>query len=131
MADSVTATPDGWRKLSSVEHIEPHQSSPYPARRRRTNRLTYPERCMGSFNLHLCPEHPNAFDAHPPRTDGRPGARGSDAKVSVSCGCGANLSWTSAGTAIGRPGRPANNAENLWWSHLPEELRAYVNREAS
>lgn len=123
--------PEGWRRLSSADHIEPYRSSPYPARQRRTGVLGYSERCGGSFGLHLCPDHHGAFDAHLPRTEGRPDGRGRPTTVTVSCGCGATFGWTSAGTVIGRRDCPASNAENLWWRHLPVELQTYVHREAS
>jgi hypothetical protein len=129
LRDGAIVLPPGWRRLDSTDHIEPRRSSPDPAGR--GDRLTYSEQCIGAFALHLCPEHHDAFDTHLPRTDGRPGRRGRDATVTVSCGCGAIFGYTSAGIAIGRRDCPASTSENLWWRHLPVELQAYVNREAS
>lgn len=127
--ESAIEVPERWRRLKSTDHIEPYESSPYKARR--GNALSYAERCRGSFSLHLCPVHQDAFGTHLPMTNANPGRRGSDGYVYVKCMCGADLSWTTPGTALGKRGAPANNAENLWWQHLPKELAAYVHNDPS
>lgn len=128
LRDGAIILPTGWRRLDSTDHIEPYRSSPYPARQRRTGTLTYSDRCIGLFALHLCPDHHDSFDAHPPRTDGRPGGRGRDATVTVSCGCGETFGSTYAATSIGHTDGPAHSPHRLWWRHLPAELQSYVNR---
>lgn len=114
--------PDGWTRLKSTAHIPVTKTSPYPARRRQSKTLSYSERCYGGFSLHLCPDHPDAFNAHQPITDGR----GYNNDVLVSCSCGAQLGRTSAVTMVGR--YPSHAPEWGWFSHLPVELRWYLWR---
>ncbi|MGA4867474.1 hypothetical protein ACPB9J_33105 [Streptomyces lavendulocolor] len=121
-SDSITP-PDGWTKLQSTAHIPVPQGpfNPYPARGRRKS-LSYSERCYGGFSLHLCPDHPNAFDAHQPRTDGH----GYKSNVSVSCSCGARIGSAPAATMVSR--YPSHATEHAWFQHLPAELRWYLWR---
>lgn len=116
--------PDGWIVLKSTAHIPVPQdaASIYPARRSRSRTLSYSERCYGSFSLHLCPEHLDAFNEHQPRTDGR----GYNNDVLVSCSCGMQLGRAPAVTMASR--YPAHAPEWAWFSHLPVELRWYLWR---
>lgn len=123
--------PNGWRTLRSTEHIPYVETSVYPARRRQANVLSHGERCTGSFALNLCPQHHGTFDAHWPRTDGRPGMRGRSGDAQVSCSCGVTLGRADAATWVGRPAGPSYNPERLWWCHLPEPLRWYAQREVA
>lgn len=113
--------PDGWTSLKSTAHIPVTKSSPYPARGRR-KALSYSDRCYGGFSLHLCPDHPDAFDDHQPITNGY----GYNSNVQVSCSCGAQLGRTPAATMVGR--FPGHAPENSWFHHLPAELRWYLWR---
>ncbi|MET9436917.1 hypothetical protein [Streptomyces sp. NPDC006551] len=118
--DNITP-PDGWTKLKSTAHIPVTKISPYPARRRR-GELSYSERCYGSFSLHLCPEHPDAFAGHQPITNGY----GYNASVEVSCSCGALRGRAPAATMVSR--YPSHAPESTWFHHLPVELRWYLWR---
>lgn len=130
IGEKIGDKPPDWRTLRSTEHIEYVETSPYPARRRQARVLSHSERCIGEFSLHLCGSHHGAFDEHLPRTDGRPGQRGRDSMVTVSCGCGARLGWThSYITLAGRHEGPRASGEHLWWAHLPADLRWYVERK--
>lgn len=124
-------TPDGWRTLRSTEHIPYVNTSVYPARRRQANVLSHGERCIGSFALNLCPQHHGTFDAHLPRTDGRPGTRGRSGSAQVACSCGVVLGREDAASWVGRPAGPSYNTERMWWRHLPESLRWYAQRAAA
>ncbi|MFE6126668.1 hypothetical protein ACFQ6Q_00125 [Streptomyces sp. NPDC056437] len=122
IGSSIITPPDGWTKLQSTAHIPVTKSSPYPARRRGSRALTYSERCYGSFSLHLCPAHPDAFDAHQPITNGH----GYNSSVSVSCSCGASLGTAAAATFVST--YPSHGTERVWFLHLPPELRWYLWR---
>jgi hypothetical protein len=130
-ADKVTDTPDGWQTLKSTEHIPYVKTSVYPARRARSNALSYGERCRGSFSLHLCPQHPGAFDAHLPRTDGLYTRPGKDGMAAVSCGCGASFGYTGTGWRVAGADMsgPSAHTEKAWWAHLPADLRWYAERD--
>jgi len=119
-ANNITP-PDGWTVLKSTAHI-PATNDPLLPPRRRSRSLSYSERCYGGFSLHLCPEHPAAFSAHQPITDGR----GYKSNVAVSCSCGANLGTAPAATMVGR--YPSHATESAWFLHLPAELRWYLWR---
>ncbi|MEU9014310.1 hypothetical protein AB0D12_31975 [Streptomyces sp. NPDC048479] len=119
---SIITPPDGWTRLQSTAHIPVVKTSPYPARRRRSNVLSYSERCYGGFSLHLCPQHPDAFEAHQPRTAGH----GYKSSVSVSCSCGASLGMAAAATFVSS--YPSHGTERAWFLHLPKELRWYLWR---
>ncbi|GAA2770442.1 hypothetical protein XF35_38965 [Streptomyces platensis subsp. clarensis] len=118
--DNITP-PDGWTKLKSTAHIPATTDDPFPGRRR-TRTLSYRERCYGSFSLHLCPDHPNAFTAHQPITDGR----GYKNDVGVSCSCGTRVRLAPAAHVVGR--YPSHATEAAWFHHLPAELRWYLWR---
>lgn len=113
--------PQGWTVLKSTAHI-PITKDPSFAPRRRTKALSYSERCYGGFSLHLCPEHPDAFNAHRPITNGY----GYKSNVAVSCSCGMNLGTAAAATMVSR--YPSHAPENAWFRHLPAELRWYLWR---
>ncbi|MFB7359692.1 hypothetical protein [Streptomyces gardneri] len=113
--------PDGWTKLQSTAHIPVTRDSPYSARRSRRT-LSYLERCYGSITIHLCPDHPAAFNAHRPITDGH----GYRSNVSVSCSCGHLRASAPAATMVSR--YPAHATEAAWFHHLPAELRWYLWR---
>jgi hypothetical protein len=114
--------PAGWTVLKSTAHIPVTKTSPYPARRRRSTPLSYSERCYGSFSLHLCPEHPDALDAHRPITNGA----GHKSSVGVSCSCGMNLGRAAAATFVNS--YPSHGTERAWFQHLPARLRWYLWR---
>ena len=122
IGSSNIAPPDGWSVLKSTAHIPVTKEGPFPARRRRSSPLSYSERCYGGFSLHLCPEHPDAFDAHQPRTDGH----GYNSNVAVSCSCGARLGMAAAATFVSS--YPSHGTERAWFGHLPAELRWYLWR---
>lgn len=115
--------PDGWTAVSSTEHIAPYDT---PRFGRGSRAVTWSQRQSGSFRLHLCPEHPAAFDGHRPRTSGTPGERGRDDSVTVGCECGAQLGWARVAFLVGH--RPSLTSERKWFAHLPVELRWYARR---
>ncbi|MFF2411768.1 hypothetical protein [Streptomyces sp. NPDC058092] len=119
-ANNITP-PDGWSVLRSTAHIPVTKDHPFPSRGRR-KALSYSERCYGRFSVHLCPEHPDAFNAHRPITDGR----GYKSNVAVSCTCGAILGTAPAATMVGQ--YPSHAPESAWFRHLPVELRWYLWR---
>ncbi|GGS96846.1 hypothetical protein [Streptomyces violaceus] len=96
-------TPTGWSEVSSTAH---QSYGPLPSVKSGRARLRVMSadglRTLGRFRLHLCPDHPNALDAHLPRTD-NPGGQG----VTVSCSCGAYLS-----------GNAGWDAKDIWSRHL-------------
>lgn len=96
--------PSGWSTVSSTAHhlerILPSVKSPR-ARLRSMNLDSM--RSFGRFQLHLCPEHPNAFVEHRAQTD-NPGGQG----VIVSCSCGAQL------------GLMPRDAKATWLRHFQE-----------
>lgn len=130
LIESLAQIPGGWRKLKSTDHIPiPSRQPAYGRRKSRT--LTYSEQCRGAFTLHLCPQHPGAFDGHLPRTDGmhtRPG-KTTQANVSCSCGLSFGLCITSFRVASADMSGPDAYTEKLWWRHLPTELQWYSDRE--
>lgn len=131
IAEKVTTTPDGWRTLTSTDHIPvPLPRSPWE-RSRRSNRLSYSERCRGNFRLHLCPNHHDAFNAHLPITEGMYTRPGKDPNATVSCSCGASFGWmtTLYRVASADMTGPAQYTEKAWWSHLPAELQWYASRD--
>ncbi|WP_030188240.1 hypothetical protein [Streptomyces violaceorubidus] len=131
LVEDLRQVPDGWRKLKSTDHIAvPPRQLAFERRRPRT--LTYSEQCRGEFTLHLCPEHPNVFDAHLPRTDGIYTRPGRDSQAYASCSCGMKYVLCRTGWRIaGGDGRgPASHTENAWWRHLPAELQWYATRDA-
>ena len=132
LIEDLAQIPDGWRKLKSTDHIPvPPRQSPYARRKPRT--LTYTEQCRGSFTLHLCPEHPTAFDAHLPRTDGVYTRPGRDGQAYVSCSCGGMktvLGGTGWRLASADMSGPDAYTEKAWWRHLPAELQWYAARDA-
>lgn len=113
--------PDEWTVLKSTAHIPVTKDFLAPARRR-SRALTYSERCYGGFSLHLCPAHPDAFNAHRPITNGH----GYKSNVAVSCSCGMNLGIAAAATMVAR--YPSHAPESAWFRHLPAELRWYLWR---
>lgn len=132
LAEDLKHVPEGWKVVKSTDHIPiPPRQLPFERRRPRT--LTYSERCRGAFTLHLCPEHPNAFDSHLPRTEGVYMRPGKDGKAYVSCSCdGMRTVLTSTGWRIaGGDGLgPSAWTENAWWRHLPSELQWYAQHDA-
>ncbi|RSS82959.1 hypothetical protein EF919_39395 [Streptomyces sp. WAC02707] len=118
--DTITP-PDGWTRLKSTAHIPTPDPNTRSAAMRRTNTVAYSDQCRGSFTLHLCPDHPHAFDAHRPITTGYGGNH-----VRVSCACGANLGIAGDHHLVNR--HPAHAPENVWFHHLPAELRWYLWR---
>ncbi|MEE1838099.1 hypothetical protein [Streptomyces sp. SP17KL33] len=130
-ADMITATPEGWRTLTSTDHIPVPPPRPPWERNRRSNHLSYSERCRGRFRLHLCPEHHGAFDTHHPITEGLYTRPGRDGLAAVSCSCGANFGRTDTGFRLAADDMtgPARYTEKLWWRHLPAELQEYAERD--
>lgn len=114
--------PDGWTVLKSTAHIPVTKDPLFPPRGRRPKALSYSERCYGRFAVHLCPEHPDAFNTHQPITDGR----GYKSDVLVSCSCGRQIGRAAAATMVGR--YPSHAPEYGWFHHLPAELRWYLWR---
>ncbi|MEV4975566.1 hypothetical protein [Streptomyces scopuliridis] len=114
--------PQGWTVLKSTAHIPVTKDHPFPPRGRRPKALSYGERCYGRFSLHLCPEHPAAFDNHRPITNGH----GYKSNVLVSCSCGASLGMVPAVMMVAR--YPSHATEHAWFRHLPAELRWYLWR---
>jgi hypothetical protein len=114
----ITDLAPGWGRMRSNDHFQPDlRESVYASRNRRLNILTYSERSYGSFGLDLCPEHLQAFSAHVPRTDGRPGSRGGSSLAVVGCSCGYHYGYVGA-----------SGAEKTWWGHLPVDLREFTER---
>lgn len=131
LVETLKDVPENWRVIRSTDHIPvPPPQSPYTGRRR-TNKLTYTEQCRGAFTLHLCPQHPDTFNAHLPRTDGIYVRPGQDGKAYVSCSCG--MKYTLCGTgfriAAADMSGPAAYTEKAWWRHLPTELQWYADRD--
>lgn len=124
--------PADWFRVDSAAHLAT-EAPPVKLARRRSNSLSRLERSAGAIFLHLCPEHPTAFDGHYPRTSSVPASRGSDTLVYVSCSCGVSLGGVQNYLAISssEEGAPSHSAERAWWRHLPEDLRGYTSREAS
>jgi hypothetical protein len=132
LGESLKDVPSGWRVIKSTDHIPVPPPQPAYARGRRSNKLSYTEQCRGAFTLHLCPEHPNAFDQHLPRTDGVYTRPGRDGQAYVSCSCGMQyvLSGTGFRIASADMSGPAAYTEKAWWCHLPSELQWYAQRNA-
>jgi hypothetical protein len=114
--------PEDWTVLKSTAHIPVTNDPLFAPRGRRPKALSYSERCYGRFAVHLCPEHPDAFDTHQPITDGR----GYKSNVAVSCSCGRALGVAPAATMVGQ--YPGSATEAAWFRHLPTELRWYLWR---
>ncbi|MER5277743.1 hypothetical protein ABT025_18570 [Streptomyces sp. NPDC002809] len=121
IGSSNIAPPDGWTVLKSTAHIPVTKDFLAPPRRR-SRALSYSERCYGGFSVHLCPEHPEAFNAHHPITNGY----GYKSNVAVSCSCGTNLGTAAAVTMVGQ--YPSHAPEKTWFRHLPADLRWYLWR---
>lgn len=83
--------PSGWTTVSSTAH---QSYGPLPSVKSGRARLRAMSadglRTVGRFQLHLCPEHPDALAEHLPQTD-NPAGQG----VTVSCSCGAYLSGSA------------------------------------
>lgn len=119
LADLRAVAP-GWLRMRSNDHFQPDpRESVYAATNRRNNILTYSERSYGSFEIDLCPQHPDAFAGHVPTTDGRPGSRGRSSIATVGCSCGYSYGYVLA-----------SSAEEVWRGHLPLPLREYGDRPA-
>lgn len=132
LVEDLKDVPDGWRTIKSTDHIP--VPPPQPAwERRKPRTLTYSEQCRGAFTLHLCPQHPDAFDAHLPRTNGVYTRPGRDGQASVSCSCGLNLGLRGTGWRIAAADMsgPSAYTEKAWWQHLPTELQWYAERGAA
>jgi hypothetical protein len=127
--------PDGWAALRSDAHLrdwKPGTRPPGRSGRTRADQRTVWDVHAGSFVLHLCPSHTEAFAGHEPRTEGGPMSRG-DRRVAVGCSCGAGLGSAIDMTMIwsGRPGfedEPRRTPERAWWRHLPTDLQEYAVR---
>ncbi|MEU6054287.1 hypothetical protein ABZ829_28180 [Streptomyces xanthochromogenes] len=121
-ADTITP-PQGWTVIKSNAHIPPTPTpNPVPTERRRHKPLSRLERSYGAFRLHTCPQHPDAFNAHHPRTEGH----GYNQSVTVACSCGQHLGYTQAATSFSS--YPQHGPERLWFQHLPADLRWYLWR---
>lgn len=125
VGEKSTAVPDGWVRLSSTAHIEPYRT---PRFGKGSRQVSWSDRQHGSFSLHLCGAHPEAFAAHLPRTDGAPGTRGGDPSTAVSCSCGVRLGWVRSAHLVGDAVGPRRTTERTWWAHLPAELQWYALR---
>jgi hypothetical protein len=111
-----TEMPNGWTELRSTAHLV-----------RKAMTADAWRAFDGEFKVHLCPEHPDRFAAHQPRTDRSPGGRGTSI-VYVSCSCGGKFGHAQPARLVGD--KPHLNTERLWWAHLPADLRWYATREA-
>ena len=133
LVEDLKDVPEGWRTIKSTDHIPvPPPRAPWD-RNRRTNRLSYGERCRGDFSLHLCPEHPDTFNTHLPITEGLYARPGKDGQAEVSCSCGAKLGWVTTGYRLASEDMtgPSQYTEKAWWRHLPAELQWYAQRDAA
>lgn len=132
LAEALKDVPEGWRTVKSTDHIPvPTKTSVYTSRSRGARALTYTEQCRGAFTLHLCPEHPTAFDDHLPRTDGVRTRPGRDGQAYVSCSCGMKYVLCGTGFRIAAAdiSGPAAYTEKAWWQHLPTDLKWYADRD--
>ena len=131
LVENLKDVPEGWRVVKSTDHIPVPPREPFATGRRRSNKLSYSEQCRGAFTLHLCAEHPNAFDEHLPRTDGVYTRPGRDGQAYVSCSCGMKyvLCGTGFRIAAADMSGPSAYTENTWWRHLPGELKWYAERD--
>jgi hypothetical protein len=86
--------PEGWTTVDSIAH---QSYGPLPSAKAGRRLLTALDvrslRSHGRFWLHLCPTHVGVLADHMPQTDNE-GGQG----ASVSCSCGAHLSWSAAVT---------------------------------
>lgn len=99
-------TPAGWTEVSSTAHHVYTSVSGWKASAKLLRTLSANGvRTTGRFSLHLCPEHPNALDAHRPMTDGYPDGQ----LLAVSCTCGARL------------GEVRGGAKTRWQEHVRGE----------
>ena len=131
--ETITAVPDGWRRISSSDHLADWKSGQQRQRlatgRRYTDKRSYWDVCSGSFTLHLCPEDTGVFDGHLPRTEGAAmGARERERRVLVGCSCGDLSSSTKDIRWVSRDPMPNGQVERAWWRHLPVELQEYATR---
>lgn len=130
--EKITAVPDGWRRISSDDHLADWQ--PRQRLRSATGRSHIDQRSRWDihaavFSLHLCPEHPDVFDGHLPRTEGAPmGARERERRVQVGCSCGNLLTTTKDIRWVSVDPMPNGQVERVWWRHLPVELQEYATR---
>lgn len=121
MVEDLSETPDGWTRLSSTDHLA-GKPKPMVGRGRNRRPVDGWEIGNGSFRLHLCPAHPNAFGEHRPETTGYPKGR-----AAPGCACGWRSRSMECAHFVGR--KPSLSTERAWWGHLPEELRWYATRE--
>lgn len=130
--ETILAEPPGWRRISSDDHLadwRPEQQIRLSNGRRRTDQRSRWDVVAGAFVLHLCPNHPTAFGAHLPRTEGAAADRRTgDRRVSVWCSCGDLRASARDLTIVGREPMPNRLPERTWWQHLPEGLREYATR---
>lgn len=132
---SITAVPEGWRRIGSTEHLKgwkPGGRVPGRGGRTRADQRSSWDIQGGAFSIHLCPAHGDAFDEHLPMTEGGIPSRG-DQRVSVGCSCGAARTSvinviTIASSAPDFEQAPLRSPERAWWRHLPPELRGYAGR---
>lgn len=120
MAESLGEPPDGWTALRSADYMK-GKPAPMVGRGRNRRPVSGWDIGNGSFTLHLCPGHRDAFGEHRPQTVGYP------AGAAPSCACGWRSDLRREARMVGR--KPSSTVEYAWWSHLPEELRWYATRQ--
>jgi len=126
---------DGWTRIRSEDHLRDWSPGRVPAagRRTRADRRTRNDVLSGSFTLHLCHEHRDAFTAHVPLTTGTMSGRAGERNTTVACSCGQFSTWgiRQAHRVGPRSEGPAYLPERAWWSHLPAALKTYATRSLS
>lgn len=131
VVEEIRDSPDGWTRLSSTTHLASWKPGRKIPGTRRIDRSTLGDLMCGSFSLHLCPDHPDAFADHLPQTEGdilRP--RESYRRIVVRCSCDWRTT-TNDLIIVGDPTKdgPRRQPEQAWWRHLPDELKGYATRD--
>lgn len=129
VVEQITDVPDGWTRISSTDHLtgwRPGGLIPGISRRR-TDKRSHSDITSGGFRLHLCPGHPGTFAEHLPSTEGTTAGRDGSRNTTIGCSCGWSTWGVRQAFVVGR--RPSHAPEFAWWSHLPEELKAYATRD--
>lgn len=121
MVERASDAPDGWSVLRSTDHLA-GKPKPMVGRGRNRRPVDGWEIGNGSFRVHLCPDHPEAFGEHWPQTTGFPKGR-----AIPGCACGWRCGSMEDVRLVGR--RPSSTVERAWRRHLPEQLRWYATRE--